>query len=134
MGRPGRVTSGGSVLDIEAGHSRDYARDPDAAYDQSQTLYFDVSNKDGRNHEKEPVVGLALNGQARVWPLCELVRVEHWPLTDLLSGTELSIVQRESGQAVSIVEASGASLPGAPAERFAWVPFFPNTLVFSDAD
>jgi hypothetical protein len=124
----------GAVLDIDTGHRRDYSRDPYAGYDKSRTLYFDVTHRDRRYHEKEPVVGLVLDGQAKAWPLRELAKVKGGQLTDSINDKELRITYRRHDNAVSIVDADGTQLPSVPGYWFAWVAFYPNTLVFSAAD
>ncbi len=122
---------GGTVLDINTGYRRDYSRDPYAGYDQSRTLYFDVSNRDGRYHAKDLVFGLVLDGQVKVWPLRELDEVDSWPLTDSLNGRELTIDYYKAGRSVRIVGEAGKLLPAIPGYWFAWVAFYPDTLVFS---
>ena len=124
----------GTVLDIDTGHRRDYSHDPYAGYDKSRTLYFDVTHRDRRYHEKEPVVGLVLDGQAKVWPLRELAKVKDGQLTDSINDNELRITYRPHDSTVSIVDADGTQLPSVPGYWFAWVAFYPNTLVFTAAD
>lgn len=120
----------GLVLDKNTGHSRDYSRDPYAGYENVATLYFEVQNRDQRFHEKEPVVGLTINGEAKVWPLGELKKVNKWPLQDALGGTDLRINYRAQDQSVTIVDTNGTRLPAVPAYWFAWVAFYPDTQVF----
>ena len=120
----------GLVLDQRTGHSRDYSRDPYAGYENVATLYFDVQNRDQRFHEKEPVIGLTIDGKARVWPLSELDKVDRWPLQDSLGGTNLRIHYRASDKSVTIVDDTGKQLPAIPAYWFAWVAFYPDTQVF----
>jgi hypothetical protein len=120
----------GLVLDKNTGHARDYSRDPYAGYENVATLYFDVQNRDQRFHEKEPVVGLTIDGNAKVWPLSELKKVNKWPLQDSLGGTDLRINYRAQDKSVTIVDANGTRLPAVPAYWFAWVAFYPKTQVF----
>jgi Protein of unknown function (DUF3179) len=129
-----RAHPDGLVLDIDTGYRRDYARDPYAGYDKSRSLYFDVTNRDPRYHEKEPVVGLVLDGQAKVWPLSELAKLERWPLTDSINDIELHISYRMADQSVIIRGADGRLLPSVPAYWFAWVAFYPDTAIFSVAE
>ena len=120
----------GLVLDLNTGHSRDYSRDPYAGYENVATLYFDVQNRDQRFHEKEPVVGLTIEGKAKVWPLSELAKVDKWPLQDSLGGADLRINYRVHDKSVTIVDAKGVQLPAIPAYWFAWIAFYPDTQVF----
>ena len=120
----------GLVLDNKTGHSRDYSRDPYAGYENAATLYFEVHNRDQRFHEKEPVVGLTVEGKAKVWPLSELAKVGNWPLQDSLGGTDLRIHYRAHDKSVTIVDAKGIQLPAIPAYWFAWIAFYPETQVF----
>ncbi len=121
---------GGLVLDIKTGHGRDYSRDPYAGYETVRTLYFNVQNRDQRFHEKEPVVGLVLDGKAKVWPLSELDKVRKWPLHDSLNNTSLQIQYRAQDKSVTIVDNNGTKLPSVPAYWFAWVAFYPDTQVY----
>jgi len=120
----------GLVMDKNTGHARDYSRDPYAGYENVATLYFDVQNRDQRFHEKEPVVGLIIDGKAKVWPLSELEKVRKWPLQDSLGATSLRISYRAQDKSVTIVDAKGIRLPAVPAYWFAWVAFYPDTQVF----
>jgi hypothetical protein len=120
----------GLVLDKNTGHARDYSRDPYAGYENVATLYFDVQNRDQRFHEKEPVVGLIIDGKAKVWPLGELKKVRDWPLKDSLGGTRLRISYQHQDKSVTIVDAKGVRLPAVPAYWFAWIAFYPDTEVF----
>ncbi len=120
----------GSVLDIDTGYGRDYSRDPYAGYDLTPSLYFAVSSRDNRRHPKEPVVGLVLNGRAKVWPLRELAKVNGGELSDSLNGTELQIEYALTDQTVLIKDTTGHTLPSVPAYWFAWLAFYPDTLVY----
>ena len=120
----------GLVLDIHTGHARDYSRDPYAGYENVATLYFDVQNRDQRFHEKEPVVGLIIDGKAKVWPLGELKKVRDWPLQDSLGTTKLQINFRQQDKSVTIVDSKGLRMPAVPAYWFAWIAFYPDTEVF----
>ena len=126
--------AGGSVLDINTGYSRDYERDPYAGYEKTRTLYFDVTNRDRRFHEKDPVVGLVLDGQAKVWPLRELAKVSGGKLTDRFNDIELHISYALAGQTVVIADASGNTLSSVPGYWFAWLAFYPDSLVFTIDD
>lgn len=78
----------------------DYERIPYVGYAQSDALYFPVQNRDKRRHPKARVIGLELNGEARVWPFDELVKA-HAPVLEELGGKivqvhyELSAWQRQ---------------------------------------
>ena len=121
----------GSVLDINTGHDRDYSRNPYAGYDKTRGLYFDVSNRDPRFHEKDPAVRLVLDGQAKVWPLRELAKVGGGQFTDRINDTELHIRYSVTDQTVVIEDATGNTLPSVPAYWFAWLAFYPDSLVFT---
>ena len=121
---------GGIVLDIDTGHGRDYSRDPYAGYDKTRALYFSVSNRDDRRHPKEPVVGLVLNGHAKIWPLRELAKVTGGQLTDSLNETVLHINYALTDQTVVITDGAGRRMPSVPGYWFAWLAFYPDTLVY----
>ena len=120
----------GLVLDKNTGHSRNYSRDPYAGYENVSTLYFQVQNRDQRFHEKALVVGLIIDGKAKVWPLSELEKVGNWPLQDTVGTTSVRLTYRAKDKSVTIVDAKGMRLPAVPAYWFAWVAFYPDTQVF----
>ena len=122
--------SHGLVVDKNTGHARDYSRDPYAGYENVSTLYFEVQHRGQRFHEKEPVVGLIIDGKAKVWPLSELEKISKWPLEDTLRGTGLRINYRQHDKSVTIADAKGVRLPAVPAYWFAWIAFYPDTQVF----
>ena len=97
----------GSVLGINTGHRRDYERDPSAGCDKTRRLYFDVTNRDRRFYEKDPVVVLVLDGQSKVWPLRDLAKMGGGQLTDWINDTELHIRYALTDKTVVIREANG---------------------------
>ena len=77
------------------------------------------------------MVGLVLNGQAKVWPLRELAKLSGGgQLTDSINDTELHITYALTDQTVIITNAAGEIMPSVPGYWFAWLAFYPESLVF----
>ena len=119
-----------TVLSLDTGHSRDYARSPYADYAHSERIYFPVP-LDRRYHPKMPTLGVRrVGGSARAYPAVEVVnaggRVE-----DRLDGRRV-VVSYDPESQVFDAEAP-PELEVIEAYWFAWAAFHPETSVFSAA-
>jgi hypothetical protein len=123
-----------SVLSLETGFRRDYARDPYDGYQDSEALYFPVKYKDRRYHPKERIIGIEINGAFKAYPFTELGRVKGRVLKDRIGGAEIEVrfnVPLRSGQ---VFDTEGAELPSVNSFWFAWIAFHPETAVFQSTD
>ena len=117
------------VLSRKTGYSRDYDRDPYAGYSSSSSTYFPVPKVDPRYHPKEQVIGLMLDGQARVWPFAELSKLSS-PVTDRFAGRSLLIHFDAANRSARISDSEGRLLPATTGFWFAWMAFHPDSSVY----
>lgn len=117
------------VLSTDTGYSRDYLRSPYGDYDHSDRLYFPVSEESQRYHPKTWVMGLELNGEARVWPFPELDSADT-PVKDVIAGQTVTIHYDPDVPSAWVVDDTGQELASTRAFWFAWYTFHPETTVF----
>ena len=117
-----------TVLSRRTGYARDYDRNPYAGYERSRALYFPVRHRDWRLHPKTWVIGLALDGKARAWPVDAIRKLGS--LQERWNGRR--IVLRYQDGAVTITESeNGQPLNGIVLFWFAWATFHPETSLFT---
>ncbi len=119
------------VLSRDTGASRDYDRDPYSGYENSDGLYFSVTNKDPRYHPKERVVGVEINGQYKVYPFSELAQEDGDEVTDQFAGVTLRIIFDGEHQSATVYSEENVEIPSLSAFWFAWMAFHPDSLVFT---
>lgn len=117
------------VLSTDTGYQRDYLRSPYGDYDHSDRLYFPVSEESRRYHPKTWVIGLEVNGEARVWPFPELENANA-PVQDRIGGQAVTIHYDPDVPTAWVVDESGNELAATRAFWFAWYTFHPETTVF----
>lgn len=117
------------ILSENTGYRRDYYRDPYAGYENSEGIYFPVSNKDPRYHPKERVLGIEINGESKAYPFAELSKT-NGTVSDNINGTPVTIHYSAKSHSAHIQGADGKNLPGITAFWFSWIAFHPDTLVF----
>lgn len=118
------------VLSRDTGFWRDYTRTPYQGYEQSEGLYFPVSHRDRRRHPKSRVIGLTIEGQARVWPYDELAKA-NLPLSDSLAGKDVQVHYDRAHGNAWITDAKGKPLAATTGFWFAWMAFHPESSVFA---
>ncbi|EXI82267.1 MAG: hypothetical protein AW10_00715 [Candidatus Accumulibacter appositus] len=123
------------VLSRNTGHFRDYDRNPYAAYESEEELYFPVRFRAQGYHPKERVLGLEIDGQFKAYPFAELAKS---------AGTSGSIRDRVGGQPIVVHfdaenanatarDADGKPLAGVVGYWFAWYAFHPETAIYRAA-
>ena len=118
---------GSTVLSLETGHQRDYARSPYGDYRTSRTLYFPAP-LDSRYHPKMPTLGVRLaSGSSRAYPAAELVNAGG-RIEDDFEGRRIVVSYDEEAR-VFDVEAD-SDLEVIEGYWFAWSAFHPDTSVF----
>lgn len=117
------------VLSTDTGYQRDYRRSPYGDYDHSERLYFPVSEQSRRYHPKTWVVGLEVNGEARVWPFPELAKAGA-RVSDDVGGQAVTIHYDPDVPSAWVEDESGRELASTRAFWFAWYTFHPETTVF----
>ena len=117
------------ILSRRTGFRRDYDLSPYLGYESSPQLYFPVSDQDARYHEKESVIGLALNGQHKVWPFSELAQANP-PVADSLGGQALLVHYDPDQDHAWITDRQDKPLPAVRAYWFAWISVYPDSQVY----
>lgn len=117
------------VLSRETGFKRDYSRVPYEGYEKSGRIYFPVPISDERFHPKEKVIGLTLADSAKVYPFAELSKLDA-PFTDEVAGRKVTVYFDAGNRTGRIVDAEGNEIPSVIAFWFAWVAFYPDTIVY----
>jgi hypothetical protein len=118
------------VLSNDTGFKRDYSRNPYPDYEQTQQLYFPVSNVSDLFEPKEKVIGLELNGKSKAYPFSELKKLKGKMLKDTFAGQKLKIKYNLKAQSAEILDAQGNILPAITNFWFAWFAFHPDTLIY----
>jgi len=117
------------VLSNETGYWRDYENSPYPAYNNSEVIYFPVSNTDKRYHPKEIIVGVELNGKVKAYPFAELAKGSG-VLKDVFGGQTLTIKYNAAARSASVKNEKGELIPSLTAFWFAWIAFHPATNVY----
>ena len=109
---------------------RNYGDDPYPGYESSRRVIFPVSNRDGRYHPKERVIGLLVNGRAKAYPFVELDRAGG-RVEDVFAERSLTVEFDAEHQTARVVDAKGQEVPTVIAYWFAWQAFYPKGEVFA---
>ncbi len=118
------------VLSAKTGLIRNYDRDPYSGYAESSELYFDTVHFDSRYHPKEWVVGIEIDGVAKVYPFKELAKASS-PLHEQIGGQRITLRFDTRTRSASVSDADGKPLPSVMAFWFAWYTFHPQTEIFN---
>lgn len=118
------------VLSAETGFSRDYARDPYAAYRESAGLMFPVAVEDKRLHPKEQVIGLSLGGEHKAYPFATLSRTGARVIDDSVGGRRVRIEFDPEARTGRVFDDQGREVPSLIAFWFAWLAFHPGTALY----
>ncbi len=119
------------VLSANTGFQRDYQRTPYAGYDQSNSLYFPVANKNDVLHAKEWVLGVEVDGKFKAYPIKELVGLRERRLEDTIGNQKIILTWDQTVENVEIRDASGNELISIQLFWFAWYAFHPDSEVWS---
>ncbi|PKM38500.1 MAG: hypothetical protein CVV06_00235 [Gammaproteobacteria bacterium HGW-Gammaproteobacteria-10] len=118
------------VLSVDTGFRRDYSRGPYETYLKSPQIMFPVSAVSKRYHPKEEVLGLSINGVAKVYPFVEL---EKGPATfdDTVGGKIVTIRYDRRHRSAEALDEQGERLSGVRTFWFAWYAFNPDTEIYT---
>ncbi len=123
------------VLSQQTGHFREYRRTPYAGYNESSSLYFPVSSRDPRYHNKEVVITLELDGATKAYPFAELALFEKHTgknhFDDTVADQNIRIEFNLEARSGRIYDSQNSEIPSFQAFWFAWVAFHPDTDVFT---
>ncbi|MFK8102935.1 MAG: DUF3179 domain-containing (seleno)protein [Saprospiraceae bacterium] len=119
----------GQVLSTETGFTKDYQTNPYAKYKGSSRLLFPVEKESRKLKRKTKVIGIALAGQYRAYPLKTLAKRKS-PIVDQWNDQEIRIYLDEQKQVVKVEDRNGLPLVYTQLYWFAWYAFHPRTSIF----
>ncbi len=117
------------VLSTDTGYRRDYSRTPYQGYGTSDAIYFPVSNINRKYHPKEMVLGLTVNGSAKVYPFAELAKGPA-TFTDQVGGQSVVLEFDARNRTGRALDRHGEGIPSVLAFWFAWIAFHPDTAIY----
>jgi hypothetical protein len=117
-----------TVLSNQTGYHRDYAIDPYKGYYQIGSLMFPVGKVRLDLSAKDRVLGIAIDGVAKAYPL-ERLQKNHGILTDQIGQTQVFIEVTPDGDVVAVRNASNEEIPHMFVYWFAWQAFHPKTAL-----
>ena len=117
-----------TVLSNQTGYNRDYAIDPYKGYYQIGSLMFPVGKVRLDLSAKDRVLGIAIDGVAKAYPL-ERLQKNHGILTDQVGQTQVFIEVSPEGDVVAVRNASSEEIPHMFVYWFAWQAFHPKTAI-----
>ncbi len=123
------------ILSTDTGHVRDYGRDPYQGYDKSEQVMFPVRFRAEGFHPKERVLGLAIGGAAKAYPLVELGKLARGKagpvvLEDEVGGHQIRIRFDPAHAVAEAYDHAGEPLAATTLFWFAWYAFHPATQVY----
>lgn len=116
------------VLSFDTGYSRNYASDPYRDYYQQQSGFWSFFKLGPGEKEKELVVGIVLDGQAKAYPLRSIKRAGN--LKDTLAGIELTLSFEKSTDSLTVVDSDGNTVEQMTVYWFVWKAIWPETKRF----
>lgn len=120
-----------TVLSLDTGHRRNYARSPYGDYSVSEDLYFPAP-LDPRYHPKMPTLGVRLaDGSARAYPAAELAHAGG-EVRERFAGRALHVSYDPEDQTFDIEAPPDVEV--IEAYWFAWSAFHPRSTVFVAAE
>jgi len=117
-------------LSDETGYTRDYTHTPYLGYDDSEQLYFPVSNTSSSMHQKERVLGIEVNGKFKAYPYMELQKLDG-PQEDIFNKQVLILSWHDQSKSATVTNEKGNNYPSITAFWFAWYAFHPKTKIFT---
>lgn len=121
----------GIVLSQDTGFSRSYDRDPYGDYYTNTGTYFPLSNTDDRLKEKDLILGIVINGQAKAY-LPSAVK-DKGEVEDTVGGKIIIARYVEEIDSVRLFEKNGeelVQLGPISGYWFSWAAVHPDTEVF----
>lgn len=118
------------VLSTDTGFRRDYSRGPYETYLKSPQIMFPVSAVSKRYHPKEEVLGLSIDGIAKVYPFVELEKSPA-AFTDQVGGKTVTVRYDRRHRSAEAFDEHGERLSGVRTFWFAWYAFNPDTEIYT---
>ncbi len=118
----------GKVLSPETGHTRDYGGEAYASYFSSQETMFPVPQTRRELANKEWVVGVRINGEAKAYPVDQLP--DGKPLADEVGGQRIQVLWNAAARHPLVFKDQETAVPSVMAFWFAWQAFYPDTKLW----
>lgn len=118
-----------TVLSVQTGYTRNYARSPYRAYFQTPKLMFPVNRSNDRLPKKEKVLGILVGDQTRAYPLSSF-NEQNTRVEDQLGGKRFVIEFASKANTLRIAEAD-EGVAWMYSLWFAWYAMHPGTDVYS---
>lgn len=132
FGKWRQLNPNGEVLSRDTGFSRTYGADPYGDYYTTPGTLFDVKNKDSRLGDKEFVLGLLIDGNAKAYRVDSIKQVGK--IDDNFAGKQIVAEYKPDTDTVRLFEkTSGGSLTRLnpfPAFWFSWAAAHPETELY----
>jgi len=113
------------VLSFATGYKRDYSSDPYLDYYQQQSGFRSFFKLGPNEKEKELVVGIELDGQAKAYPLRKIKQAGR--LNDRFAGRKLTIFFDATTDRLSLTDESGKPVEQMIVYWFVWKAIWPDT-------
>jgi uncharacterized protein YuzE len=117
-----------TVLSPDTGYHRDYSIDPYAGYYQIGSLMFPVGKVRLDLSAKARVLGIAIDGAAKAYPL-EYLKKKIGTVAGRIGQTQVFIEVSPEGEVVAVRNKSGKMIPHTFVYWFAWQAFYPQTTI-----
>ncbi len=117
------------LLSRDTGFARDYDHSPYFDYKRLPGIMFSTLHQDTRIPAKTWVVGITIGTAALALPFTELDKLDG-PLVVTVGDTELKILWDSDAQAARAFERNGNEIPTTAGYWFAWVAFYPDTVLY----
>lgn len=119
---------GSAVLSPETGYQRNYQGTAYASYFASDRTMFPVPVTRKELGNKDWVVGVVLDGQAKAYPVKNLP--DNKPVRDEVAGQGLEVVWDKEARRPFVQNSEGKEIPYVMAFWFAWQAFYPETILW----
>ncbi len=118
----------GQVLSTDTGHQRDYGGDAYADYFASEATMFPVPHTRREFPNKEWVLGVIINGQAKAYPVDKLP--DGKPVPDNVGGKQITVSWETTSRRPDVRDGEGGEIPSVMVFWFAWQAFYPETALW----
>lgn len=115
----------GQVLSTETGYQRDYGSNAYASYFASDKTMFPVPQTRRELPNREWIIGVVINGQAKAYPADALPANQ--VLNDTVGGKKISLRYDADNRYPQVMGAKGNVIPSVMSFWFAWQAFYPGT-------
>ena len=117
------------VLSFATGYQRNYEFDPYLDYYQQQSGFFSFFKPGPNEREKELVVGIVIDGQARAYPFESLKKSGQ--IQDRLAGKTLTLRFSAATDQLQVLDEQGQAVSQMIAYWFVWKAIWPQSERFA---